>query len=843
MSADLTFGSWLKRRRRGLGLTQVELGRQTGYAGETIRKVEADEFRPSREMAEILAATLDISPEYRARFVRFARGEGEDGAFALDTDTVSMPPPPLAPAYPNLPVPPTPLIGRERELAAVESLVLRDEVRLVTLTGAGGTGKTQLVLAVAGTLLGHFPDGVYLVELAPIRDPTLVASAIAAALDVREVAGQPLLQVLIEHLRTRQLLLVLDNFEHLLHAALTVGDLLAACPHLKVLATSRAPLRILCEHEFPVAPLAVPARGAQTSTVKPALLLSTYPSVDLFVQRAEAVQPNFALTDDNADAVIEICQRLDGLPLALELAAARVRLLPPHAIAARLTHRLQLLKGGPRDAPARQQTMRDTITWSYDLLDDSAKTLFRRLAVFVGGCSLEAVEAVYAGLGEPEVDVLDRLASLAEQSLLQHSLASGDQPRFTMLETIREYALERLEASGEAAAVRRQHLAFYGALAEAFEPEKWSSTATSWGDRLKLERDNLRSALEWGLGSSEGEDVDAGALLAGDLWYFWYGQGDLHEGRNWLTRATGSAAGRERGRALALLGMGMFGTQQGDSALAYASLQESVALWRELGDMPHLTEALHIMGHVVFDQRKHDEARRLFAESLAYYQQVGDVSQTITLTSDLGLVALHEGNLSEARTRYEVVIDAARANDLKDALGGALERLGDLDRLDGDFGCAAERYETSLELFGELGNKLGAASNSHKLGRVALHNGEYERARGLLTESLSVQVAEGNRQGIAECLAGLGSLAAAEGKPRRAAHLLAAARALLDAIGAPLSPPDQLAFDHDVASVREQLEPSDFARCWEEGQKETQGEAVAYALETPSGDEVAARPT
>lgn len=835
MSAGLSFGEWLKRRRRGLDLTQVELGRRIGYSGETVRKVEAGEFRPSRQMVESLAAALDVPPEQRAAFVRFGRGTGENEDFPFPDKADEGGTPPAPPRH-NLPAPPTPLIGREGELAAVERLLLRDEVRVVTVTGAGGTGKTRLALAVAEETPAHFPDGVYLVELAPLLDPDLVASAIAGTLAVREAVGHPILDTLIETLRDKRLLLVLDNLEHLLPAAVLVADLLAACPHLKVLATSRAPLRLRIEHEFPLGPLAVPGTVSLAAAAEPTLLLSAYSSVDLFVQRAQAAQPDFALTPTNAAAVAEICRRLDGLPLALELAAARVRLLPPQAIAARLTHRLEFLKGGPRDAPARQKTMRDTITWSYELLGEREKALFRRLAVFAGGASLAAVEAMVVGLSEAAIDALDALAGLVDHSLVYQSQSRDGEPRYAMLETIREYAAERLDASQEAAAVRRQHLVFYLALADRAEQQKYESQGPAWLERLGPDVDNLRAALAWGLAQESGADLEAGVLLAGLLWEFWYLYG-LNEGRRWLRLALSSRAGRGRGRALALTGVGMGAAQQGDNAEADAALHESIAIWRDLGDTVHLTEALHILGHVVFDQQKFAEAGRLFAESLAFYDQIGAIRQTVELTSDMGLVALHEGRYDAARQWLETAAGLARAHDLKDEFGGALERLADLDRLNGDFAQAAERYTVCLELHREAPNRLAEASCLHKLGRVALHEGDYDRARWLMGESLVIQAAEGNRQGIAECLTGLGGVAVAEGDLARSAHLLAAGRALLDAIGAPLAPPDRLAFERDVAAVRRQLDVSEFERCWGEGLTQPLAETLAYAEKTTRGDD------
>jgi predicted ATPase len=426
----------------------------------------------------------------------------------------------------NLSNPPTPLIGRETEITAIKQLLRQEEVRMLTLTGIGGTGKTSLALQVASDLIAEFADGVWLVSLASINDSGLVASAIAQTLGLKESADLPLIDSLKEYLRAKRILLLLDNFEQIVAAGPLIAELLSACPRLKTLVTSRATLRLRWEHEFPVPPLATP----DLDQTAPEMLIQS-PAVDLFIQRARAVRPGFALTPENARAVAEICARLDGLPLAIELAAARIKALTPQAIRQRLDRRLQLLTGGARDLPARQQTIRNMITWSYDLLEESEKILFRRLAVFVGGCTLEAAEDVCNRRGESDLDVLDNIASLLDKSLLRQKEQSDSEMRYTMLETIKEYGLEQLESSGEAETVRRHHAEFFLKLAEEAEPELTGANQQSWLDRLELEHDNLRAVLRQ---MAKNGDAKTGIVLAGTLWRFWLMRSHLSEGREWL---------------------------------------------------------------------------------------------------------------------------------------------------------------------------------------------------------------------------------------------------------------------------------------------------------------------
>ncbi|HEX2224765.1 MAG TPA: AAA family ATPase [Thermoanaerobaculia bacterium] len=680
----------------------------------------------------------------------------------------------------NLPTQATPFLGREREVAEVVALLRFSDARLVTLTGPGGTGKTRLALQAAAELLDAFPDGIYFVPLAALRDPELVPSAIASALGLRDQAEQTPAQAVREALAGKRLLLVLDNVEQVASAAPFVGELLAAAPALEVLATSRLPLRLRAEHEYPVTPLALPP----ASGTPPEQLLQ-YEAVRLFVERAQAVRVGFALTPEIAPAVAEITRRLDGLPLAIELAAARVRLLPPAALLARLEKRLPLLTGGPRDAPARQQTLRDAIAWSYDLLTAGEQALFRRLSIFAGGFSFEAAEAVANPGGE--LDVLDGVDRLSEHSLLRPGAGTDGEPRFTMLETIREYGLERLAQSGEAEATQRAHTEFFLALVEEAEPKLISPEQLVWLERLEAEHDNLLAALSWAVVS----DAQIALRLAWGLAWFWYFRGYLREGRAWLERALAASVDPGPLHAGAFTAAGRLARHLGDYGGAIALLERSLELARSFQDRRAEALALHELGALA-GLAEGDAAREvaLTEASLALWRELGDSWGTARTLNNLGYEAYLQGDLDRAVSLLDEGVKLARAAGDRLVLGYILDSRG----------------------------------------VVAEAQGEFERATDLYREALALAQHVSTPLVEAFALSSLAGMAARQGQPVRAARMWGAASALRDAIGTRLPLEEEERFAQPVAAVRELLGEDAFAAAWEEGRAQPLDQVVAEAL-------------
>jgi predicted ATPase/transcriptional regulator with XRE-family HTH domain len=796
-----SFGRWLKLRRITLDLTQADLAKLVGCAVVTIRKIEADERRPSPLIAERLAQHLALGAEERAAFMSVARAA---------RSSLRLPPPgqDTAPAAQHgyLPAPPTPLLGRRQAIAAVRAQLRGGGVRLLTLTGPGGVGKTRLALQAALELAAEFADGAWFVNLAPIRDPAMLAAAIAHALMIWERPGAPLSASLANHLRARKLLLLLDNFEQVATAAPLIGELLAAAPGLTVLATSRRALHLSGEHEFAVPPLDLPPIGtdapgrmqnadAQLDGEVQLAAYLRYSSVELFVARARAVRPTFVLTSETAPVVAEICARLDGLPLAIELAAARGKLFSPQALLAGLDHRLNLLITGAHDLPRRQQTLRDEIAWSYDLLSADEQLLFARLGVFVGGWTLDAAQFVCADsapLQQPAAarqHILDGLGALLDQNLLHQEELHGEQ-RFSMLETIREYALEQLERSGEAEAVRAQHAGYCLALAERAEPELHGSRPSRWLKALDVEQDNLRAALAWCLDDAmiggqrqtgtephSRSPSELGLRLAGALGRFWELRGRVVEGHQWLAKALARAplatADQQAVHAKALKAAATLAGTMGDNTAARSYIEAGLALNRALGDKAGIAGLLFHLGALAWHSQDHAAQRALFEESMALYRELDDKIGIVRTLSALAGEALSRSDFAPATALYEESLAKAREQENEFVIFWAFEGLGSIAMYEGMNTRAGELLEQSLAKARELEDAWPIATALTRLGQVALAQGDLSGAAARLEEALTLVLADGSPPWISAAWAmqGLGAVLCHQGAFERATVL------------------------------------------------------------------------
>jgi non-specific serine/threonine protein kinase len=838
--------SWwqvLRALREARGVTQAGWATLLGYGERTIQRWERGESVPDATAEAVLVALCQEQSLFRAYGRGVLQGQELTAAalhallaearlraepayrlprFATRDEPASVPAVTDVDArLHNLPLQLTSFVGREQEVAELATLL--QTTRLLTLTGAGGSGKTRLALQVAAALLDAFADGVWFVDLSGVADPSGIPAAVAQELGVQEHAGVAIQDSLSVALHPRQLLLVLDNFEQLLPTASVVARLLQAAPRLTMLVTSRAPLRIAGEQEYPLAPLALPAPDTDSLAA-----VAASPAVTLFVDRARSVRPDFGLTADSAAAVSGICTRLDGLPLAIELVAAQIRALPPVALLARLKQGLPLVSGGRRDAPARQQTLSAALDWSYQLLTSAEQLVFRYLAVFAGGWTLDVAEQVCAGESiEPEA-VLDLLAQLIDHSLV-NAREQAEGTRYHLLETVREFARDRLVAANELRTVQGRHAEAYLALAEAIAPAVDTADRALALRRLADDWDNLAAALQW---ASHNGPVELAVQLARALQPFWEARGFWSDGRRYVEAAVARLDGPlSLLTAEATCEAGVLALWQGDLGAAQARLADALAAYRALADELGIATCLYYLGDAMAGQGRHAEARTTFADSLRRFWSLGNLRGIGLVLSELGLLAGAYGEVQEAIALHELALAIWRRRGEPARVASTVRAIAMAIQFRGGTARACALYEESLTLYAELGDTINQAHTRTLLGILQAIRGEVRDALRSLREALRVYRQVGGQTGMAVCFEGIAGVMNALARPEQAARLLGASEALREALGVAQPRGYQRQRGQLVLSIRGALGENAFAELRAEGRVLTLEQAIAHGLE------------
>ena len=830
--ATVSFGEWLRRQRKARGLTQDQLALQISCSTSALKKIEAEERRPSTQIVEQLADFFDIPQVDRAAFLRFARGDWQSTPIeikrALPWHTSTEPP------LSNLPARLTSLIGREREIADVYEYLSKVDIRLVTLIGPPGIGKTRLSIEVARGAVSEFPGGVFFVALAPLEDPNLIAPTICQTLGFAEAIDQYPLRRLEKGIGEKKLLLVLDNVEHLIEETATlVSNLLSACPDLKILATSREALRVQGEWLYPVPTLKVPNVNSSIDMES----VSQFSALTLFVERARAVRSDFVLNTNNVKTIALICTRLDCLPLAIELIAARARFMSPQTLLTKLNDQFVLSADGVRAVSARQKTWHNAISWSYNLLAEPERILFRRLAIFAGGFTLEAAKVV-CGLDELDgKDIFDLLGRLIDKSLVVvEGVTTHNETRYYLLETIREYALEKLKKSDEMMSLCLRHLTFFAEMVAEAEGNFKGALQAGWYYRLDREVDNLRAALTWFEGTNYAE---IRLRFAAGLWRYWKSRGQSSEGRRHLQRTLeGLPPGPARQTAAcarALTAVGSLAYYEGDFSYSEQSRKDALAIFQNLGDHVGIADCLNGLGNIAISQGNYDAARRFYEESLTLRRDLGDAWGVARLLGNLGLLAYFQMDYAQAYSLHSESLTLFRELRDDEGIANELVNLGDVALHQAELSSALAFYTESAATSGGLKDQWGFAYAIMGIANVALEQGDVSKASSLYRECLSLFHDESDYIGLPYALESMAALALTKSQPEKATRIFGAADALRKRTNSPMPLPNSSTYQKHISLLQGQLDRSKFEAAMEEGRAMAMEKAIAYALEDQDG--------